>query len=71
MLIWLPVGFLLGWFIAAELTLRRAAEFAAMSLFGQINEWRDVLGSSLGSGELSREEKIKFVIEDMRSLLGG
>lgn len=71
MLVWLPVGFILGWFIAAELTLRRAAEFAAMSLFGRVNEWRDVLASSVDSGEPSRSEKIKFVIDDMKVLLGG
>ena len=71
MLIWLPVGFLLGWFIAAQLLMRRAAEFAAMSLFGQVNEWREVLASSVDSGEPSKTEKIKLVLEGMGEFLGG
>ena len=71
MLLWLPVGFLLGWFIAAQLLMRRAAEFAAMSLFGQVNEWREVLASSVDSGEPSKTEKIKLVLEGMGEFLGG
>ena len=71
MLIWLPVGFLLGWFIAAQLLMRRAAEFAAISLFGQVNEWREVLASSVDSGEPSKTEKIKLVLEGMGEFLGG
>ena len=71
MLLWLPVGFLLGWFIAAQLLMRRAAEFAAMSLFGQVNEWKEVLASSVDSGEPSKTEKIKLVLEGMGEFLGG